>query len=219
MVYKTNIEAILSNSAVNSDPQNMIRVLRKYLDNGGENLTKDQYFHVRALVESNYKRIVSNGLIEGKIHRDKDGVDEVSHLLTDYLRYHHYRLLSNAGLMPASSKVKSEQEPKKGFFSKITNYAKEVKNNIEYRFNWKKKDDELYELERALYKGQANNKESELINQIPSHGLSKWKVSTLEMLAHRSQNPREMQSLLNHYRARKLKDDYQHSINHLNRAA
>mgnify|MGYP001602551094 FL=1 len=219
MSYKTNIEAILSNSAINSDSQNMIRVLRKYLDNGGENLTKDQYFHVRALVESNYKKIVSNGLRNGEIHRDKDGVDETSHLLTDYLRYHHYRLLSNAGLMPEVNEQELHKENKKGFFNRIFDYAKDIKSNIEYSLNWKKKDDELYRLERILYKGKVNNMEANLISEIPSTGLSKWKIATFEMLAHRSQNPMKMQSLLNIYRTRKLKQGYLESVDHLNKAA
>jgi len=214
MNNKSEIEKILEGEVSPNEAIYTVASLRKYLSENGEELSLDQYMNLRKSSLEKYKANISSAVKEGKLDRDKDGVREVEHLLTDFIRYQHARLYVEKYGDKKTNNIPSDSsaDRKKGIFEKTRGYFSRLKNNIEYKTNWKKKDDELYNLERSLIRGDVQDREKELIAKVPTSGLSKFKVLTLEKLASRAENKKPMKKILSYYRARNIKENAKKSL-------
>lgn len=202
---ESKISLILENINWLNNPNAMIDYLESTLKLG-EALNLDQYKYVRELVDSHYHLFVSRGLKKGLL--DKQKSEKVGHLFTDFLRYHHYNLLSEypPGLAIRFPKPKQEVQ---GFFSNAINFVRGIKNSIEYTLDWHSKDDKMYELERMLLVGQGDfSQERELINELPNFGLSMYKVKTLEMMVPNTAYQSQISSVVSGQEQRQVKRGY-----------
>jgi hypothetical protein len=225
---ETNIEAILTaKENLHYSPEQILFVLKTYLTKGGENLNLEQYKKMRCLFESNYNEIISEAIKSKRI--SEQDVKEISRLSTDYIRFHHYKLLEEQSKSKEESKqeylTKNQIKPnyvtpeseKEGFFTRIKKKVKstfqETINNYSYEKNWKNRDEKMYLLERKLLEGEnseiSSKYEEELISQIPSKGLSSYKLRTFQVLLSNSQNYKELKEVINKHLENDLKKNYE----------
>lgn len=199
---KTHIEKILELSKskrVNS--QKIIEILEVYLNQNTEELTLEQYKKVRELVDQNYREFIKEGINNGQLKRSQ--VDYVGRLFTDYIRDQHARLLDEK----KGIKIVNAIEEKPSFFNKIKSYVKQTANNITYQKDWKKIDNKIYDLERLLQEKNENPRlERELIENIPTEGLSQHKLNTLERMLPKTHYKTTLSRILNNYRIQELKN-------------
>ena len=196
-------------------PKDMIYALESAISNEvAGNLTLEQYKEMRSLVESNYKYYVRLGLKRGVLKQED--VDKVGRLFTDYIREQHYSLLDSE----KERKVVVADEKPASFAQKVGGYFRRIKNNFEYKNNWKEKDKEIYVLERLLYGGKENpSLEKELINNLPTNGLSRQKIKTLERMMPRTHFKRTLSNIIRNYSAKNQQEDYFYYAEGLKRTA
>ncbi len=187
---KSKLEKILDScEGVSSSKTETVAKLKEYLDTGGEELTLDQYKQVRKAIQK----------YETLLKRDQNGhiqnqVDYVNRVLTDYLRNTHYRLLDE------ERGVSIEQVPVK---EKPLKWYERVKQKVvdwKYKRDWKKSDTSMYDLERKAYgfnDTKTTKSEKELIDDVPTKGLSWFKKNTLNRIKDRVQYQSRLEDKVN----------------------
>jgi len=177
---RTNLEAILNHETSRGwNSEDLLRTLTSYLTNGGERLSLEQYFSVRQLIDSRYRREIQDGIL----HRDiaREYAQEVGFLFTDYIRREHYRLLDEK--RGFSYKPQPIEKPK--LKDRIFSGLRAIKDRFCY--NQKKADNHIYTFESMVWdKGQIDRNGicNELIKSIPRYGLSVYTRETLERAAY-----------------------------------
>lgn len=153
----------------NWDHSDSVHDVQKYLRDGGEMLSLEQYKSLRIFVDSSYKSISRDAVASGMIsERECEGVRRD---LVEYLRNEHYRLLEIKKPAP----IVQNREKKVGFFSKAKSYFSGFKS-------WEKKDKDMYALERAIHMGEGIENERELVSNITSRGASVYKREAIERM-------------------------------------
>lgn len=178
------ISRIIEQDSLWNDPKNALSAICHYLENGNGSLELDldQYLTLRDIVDKKYKKNVSRAVKEGRV--SKSEVNRVGKLFTDYIRDQHAKLvIEKKGL----KERKSIQKPK-SIFDRIKTEFRNTVNNFSYNFNWKDKDaNSFYKLERYLLSDSQNAElERNLLRSLPTEGLSRHKINTLEKLSGRS---------------------------------
>jgi len=204
MAYETNIEAILNiySGEGRRQSSNLLQVLEVYLNNGAEDLTLEQYKDVRTLVDSKYKSTINHGLKSAEI--TNDSIDRVGHLFTDYLRDQHARLLD----IHKGRQEIPNTEKKIGLKQKFRGYWNRLKT-------WKNQDDNIYNLERALWTGENLQNEHKLVDSISSKGLSKYKLRTLERMLPRTRYKRTLGNIINNGKREQIAFQYRQIVQNL----
>ncbi|MFA5993074.1 MAG: hypothetical protein WC796_05195 [Candidatus Pacearchaeota archaeon] len=204
--FQSQMSALLEDSAWEYNPRAALKKLYSHLQRS-ENLTLGQYEYVRALVggkdydgpqgiiseEETYASRINSALRSGVITQSE--AQRINKSLTDYLRNTHSGIYCSVAHKSsrAPTTVWKREESKPGILSQAFAFARGVKNSVEYMWDWKKKDTQMYQLERMLINGESPQggitAEKDLVNSVPIFGLSKHKKATLERMVNSTRYP------------------------------